>query len=37
MTHALRFLPQVDLDVWSGRTWYEEKLACLGESGFPRS
>jgi plasmid stabilization system protein ParE len=31
MTYALRFLPEVDLDVWSGRTWYEEKLAGLGE------
>jgi plasmid stabilization system protein ParE len=31
MTYALRFLPEVDNDVWSGRTWYEGKLAGLGE------
>jgi plasmid stabilization system protein ParE len=31
MTYALRFLPQVETDVWNGHTWYEEKAPGLGE------
>lgn len=30
MTYALRFLPQVEMDVRNGRTWYERKSAGLG-------
>lgn len=31
MTYALRFLPQVEMDVRNGRTWYEAKAPGLGE------
>ncbi len=31
MTYTLRFLPQVEADVWNGRTWYEDKSPGLGE------
>jgi plasmid stabilization system protein ParE len=31
MTCVLRFLPQVEGDVWHGRTWYEAKAPGLGE------
>jgi toxin ParE1/3/4 len=30
MTYTLRFLPQVEMDVQNGRTWYEERSAGLG-------
>ena len=29
MTYALRFLPQVEADVWNGRTWYEDTAPGL--------
>ena len=31
MTYTLRFLPQVEADVWNGRVWYEDKSPGLGE------
>lgn len=31
MTYTLGFLPQVEADVLSGRTWYEAKTSGLGE------
>ena len=31
MTHVLRFLPEVEMDVPNGRLWYEEKSPGLGE------
>ena len=31
MTYALRFLPQVETDVSSGRTWYGGRAPGLGE------
>ncbi len=31
MTYTLRFLPQVEADVWNGRMWYEDKSPGLGE------
>ena len=31
MTYTLRFLPQVEMDVVSGRFWYEQKSVGLGE------
>jgi len=30
MTYSLRFLPEVERDVRSGRTWYENKASGLG-------
>ncbi len=30
MTYVLRFLPQVEGDVWNGRTWYEAKRRHCG-------
>ena len=31
MTHALRFQPEVEADVRSGRAWYEGKSRGLGD------
>ena len=31
MTYSLRFLPEVETDVQSGRLWYAEKSPGLGE------
>ena len=31
MTYTVRFLPQVETDVWNGRTWYEGKTPGLGD------
>jgi len=31
MTYALRFLPEVEDDVISGYSWYEDKARGLGE------
>ena len=31
MMHSLRFVPEIETDVLTGRMWYEDKAPGLGE------